>query len=109
MEDRLEPLLAAHPWALTPDEVIADLDVLMSWLAQAEAALLARVREVDGQGIARRDGATSTAVWLRNRYRMALPTARRYVRLAAAVDTAPDPVQDAVSGGEVTLDQADTI
>lgn len=109
MEDRLEPLLTAHPWAQTPDQNVADLDALIPWLAQAEAALLARIRELDGQGIARRDGATSTAVWLRNRYLMALPTARRYVRLATAVDTAPPPVQDAAGSGEITLDQADVI
>jgi hypothetical protein len=109
MEDRLEPLLAARPWAMSPDEVVADLDVLVPLLAQAEAALLARIRELDGQGIARRDGATSAAVWLRNRYLMALPRAQRYVRLAAAVDASPAPVQDAVAGAEVTLDQADAI
>ena len=109
MEDRLEPLLAAHPWALSPDDVVADLDLLVPWLVQAEAALLARVRELDGQGIARRDGATSAAVWLRNRYRMALPRAHRYVRLAAAIDTAPTPVQDAVATAGINLDQADAI
>jgi hypothetical protein len=109
MEDRLEPILTSHPWAQSPDQNVADLDQLIPWLAQAEAALLARVRELDGHGVARRDGATSTAVWLRNRYLMALPTARRYVRLAAAVDAAPVPVRDAVGGGEMTLDQADAI
>jgi hypothetical protein len=94
---------------MSPDQIVADLDQLVAWIAQAEAALLARIRELDGQGIARRDGATSAAVWLRNRYRMALPTAHRYVKLAAAVDTAPAPLQDAVTNAEVNLDQADTI
>ena len=57
VEDRLEPLLAARPWAMSPAEIVADLDVLVPWLVQAEAALLARVREVEGQGIARSDRA----------------------------------------------------
>ncbi|GAA0910701.1 HNH endonuclease signature motif containing protein [Virgisporangium aurantiacum] len=109
MEDRLEPLLTAHPWALSPDDVVADLDLLVPWLVQAEAALLARVRELVGQGIARRDGATSAAVWLRNRYRMALPRAQRYVRLAAALDTAATSVQDAVATADINLDQAEAI
>ena len=109
MEDRLDPLLTAHPWAMPPDQIVASLDQLVSLLVQAEAALLAHIRELDGHGTARRDGATSTAVWLRNRYRMALPTARRYVRLATAIDTAPAPAQDAVTNAEVNLDQADVI
>src|SRR5688500_13319098 len=78
-------------------------------MVQAQAALLARVRELDGQGIAKRDGATSAAVWLRNRYRMGISTAWRYVRLAAAVDTAPEPVRDAMAGAEVNLDQVEVI
>ena len=109
MDDRLEPLFAARPWAMSPAEIVADLDVLVSWMAQAEAALLTRVREVGAQGIAHRDGASSPAVWLRNRYRMAISTAHRYVKLAAAVDAAPQPVHDAVVGAEVNLDRADVI
>lgn len=109
MEDRLEPLLAARPWAMSPEEVVADLDALVPWLRQAEAALLARVRELDGQGIARSHGATSAAVWLRNRYLMSHAAAQRYVRLAASVDRAPVPVQDAVGNAEVNLEQAEAI
>jgi hypothetical protein len=109
MEDRLEPLLAARPWAQSPDELVAGLDALVPWLVRVEAALLAWVREVDVQRIARRDGATSAAVWLRNRYRMSISTAHRYVKLAAAVDAAPQAVGDAVAGAEVNLDQAEVI
>jgi hypothetical protein len=78
-------------------------------MVQAQAALLARVRKLDGQGIANRDGATSAAVWLRNRYRMGTPTAWRYVKLATAVDAAPAPVRDAVADAHVNLDQAEAI
>jgi hypothetical protein len=109
MDDPIETVLAAHAWALSPTEVVAELDLLVSWLVRIEAALLARVREVDGQGIARGDGATSAAVWLRNRYRMAMVTAQRYVRLAAAVDAAPPVLADAVADAGVNLDQAAVI
>jgi hypothetical protein len=109
VEDRLEPLLAHRPWAMPPEQIVAELDVLVPWLVQAQAALLARIRELDGQGIARRDGATSPVAWLRNRYRMGTATALRYVRLAAALDQAPEPVREAVAGAEVNLDQAEVI
>jgi hypothetical protein len=105
MEDRLEPLLAARAWALPSHQVVAELDALVGWIAQAQAALLARVREVDARGVFRGEGASSAAVWLRNRYRMGLSTAGAYVRLAAAVDAAPEVVREAVAGGEVNLEQ----
>ncbi|MET0418445.1 MAG: DUF222 domain-containing protein, partial [Actinoplanes sp.] len=109
MEDRLEPLLAARPWAMPPEQIVAELDILVPWMVQAQAALLARVRELDAQAIYRHDGATSAPVWLRNRYLMSLGTARGYVKLAAALDAAPEPVQEAVAEGEVNLEQADVI
>jgi hypothetical protein len=109
VEERLESLSARCPWALSPDEVVAELDVLVPWIVRAEAALLARVREVEGRGIARRDGATSTTMWLRNRYLMGGATAWRYARLAAALGRAPDTVRDAVVEGRMNLDQAEVV
>lgn len=109
MEDRLAPLSAARPWAKSPGRLVADLDALYALRVELEATWLAHIRELEGRGIPQRDGATSAQVWLRNRYRIGLPSAHRLVKLAAAVDSAPEPVRDAVADHSMNLDQADVI
>jgi len=59
-------------------------------LVEANAVLLRFAREVDARGIAKGEGASSTAVWLRNRHRMSIRSAHRLVKFAGEVDAAPD-------------------
>ncbi|MCG5467591.1 HNH endonuclease, partial [Micromonospora sp. LAH09] len=79
-------------------------------LAQRLAAVtLALVREIDGRGTARAQGASSTAVWLRERLHLTVPAARRLVDLAAALDTGNPGIRQALADGHLTLDQARVI
>ena len=107
-DDKLAAL-EARPWALTSGELVSLLDDLQSLAVQVEAARLAAIGEFDARGLYRDDGATSTRVWLRNRYRIAITTASRLVRLAAAVDAAPAAVGEAVAAGKINSDQAASI
>ena len=107
-DDKLAAL-EARPWALTSGELVSLLDDLQAFAVQVEAARLAAIGEFEARGLYRDDGASSTRVWLRNRYRMAIATASRLVRLATTVDAAPGAVGEAVAAGKVNLDQAASI
>ncbi|MET8234251.1 DUF222 domain-containing protein [Micromonospora sp. NPDC005298] len=100
-------------WALADDELIAALDAAHRVEQRLAAVTLALVREVDGRGTAVAQGASSTAVWLRERLRLTVPAARRLVDLAARVDRAPTAVRDALAAGAVSVEQvrviADTV
>ncbi|MFE0527680.1 DUF222 domain-containing protein [Micromonospora parva] len=50
-------------------------------------------------------GASSTAVWLRERLRLSGRSARQLVQLAATIDAAPTAVRDALLGGATTVEQ----
>ncbi|MET8199762.1 HNH endonuclease signature motif containing protein, partial [Micromonospora taraxaci] len=58
---------------------------------------------------ARAQGASTTAVWLRERLRMTVPAARRLVDLAAALDTGNPGIRQALADGVINLDQARVI
>ncbi|CCH19490.1 HNH endonuclease signature motif containing protein [Micromonospora lupini] len=96
-------------WALGDDELIAALDAAHRLEQRLAAVTLALVREIDGRGTARAQGASSTAVWLRERLRLTVPAARRLVDLAAALDTGNPGIRQALADGHITLDQARVI
>ncbi|MGC5287520.1 DUF222 domain-containing protein [Micromonospora sp. DT231] len=96
-------------WALTEDELVAALDAAHRLEQRLAAVTLALVREIDGRGTARAQGASSTAVWLRERLRLTVPAARRLVDLAAALDTGNPGVRAALANGDITVDQARVI
>ncbi|MET7817644.1 HNH endonuclease [Micromonospora zamorensis] len=100
-------------WALTEHELVAALDAAHRLEQRLAAVKLALVREVDGRGTAVAQGASSTAVWLRERLRLTVPAARRLVDLAACVDAAPTAVRGALAAGAVSMEQvrviADTV
>ncbi|MFI6270084.1 HNH endonuclease signature motif containing protein [Micromonospora zamorensis] len=100
-------------WALTEHELVTALDAAHRLEQRLAAIKLALVREVDGRGTAVAQGASSTAVWLRERLRLTIPAARRLVDLAACVDAAPTAVRDALAAGAVSVEQvrviADTV
>ncbi|MEU4528877.1 DUF222 domain-containing protein [Micromonospora ureilytica] len=105
--------LDASTWALPEHDLVAALDTAHRLEQRLAAVKLALVRELDGRGTATAQGASSTAVWLRDRLRLGVGAARRLVELAATLDAAPAGVRDALAGGAVDVEQvrviADTI
>ncbi|MEV4716742.1 DUF222 domain-containing protein [Micromonospora noduli] len=67
------------------------------------------MREVDGRGTARTQGASCTAVWLRERLRLTVPAARRLIDLATALDTGNPGIRQALADGAISQDQARVI
>ncbi|MFF5179296.1 DUF222 domain-containing protein [Micromonospora sp. NPDC000316] len=96
-------------WGLSEGDLVAALEVAHRLEQRVGAVKLALVREVDGRGVATTQGASSTAVWLRERLRLDVGAARRLVGLAASLDAVPCGVRDAVAGGAVTVEQARVI
>ncbi|MFG1883233.1 DUF222 domain-containing protein [Micromonospora sp. NPDC049102] len=109
-DDAVAACVDAAAWTLAEHDLIAALDATHR-LAQRLAALeLALVREVDGRGTARAQGASCTAVWLRERLRLTVPTARRLVDLAAALDNDHNGgVRQALADGNISAEQARVI
>ncbi|HEX7743869.1 MAG TPA: DUF222 domain-containing protein [Micromonosporaceae bacterium] len=105
-DDAVGACVDAPVWALPEPKLIAALDAVHGLEQRLAAVKLSLVREVDGRGTAVAAGASSTAVWLRDRLRLTVPAARRLVETAAAVDAAPPPVRDALGAGSVTAEQA---
>ncbi|MFG1893394.1 DUF222 domain-containing protein [Micromonospora zamorensis] len=112
-DDAVAACVDAAAWALAEHELIAALDAAHRLEQRLAAVKLALVREVDGRGTAVAQGASSTAVWLRERLRLTIPAARRLVDLAACVDAAPTAVRGALAAGAVSVEQvrviADTV
>ncbi|MFE9188049.1 DUF222 domain-containing protein [Micromonospora sp. NPDC007208] len=99
----------AAAWALPEHELVAALDAAHRLQQRLAAVTLTLIREVDGRGTARAQGASSTTVWLRERLRLTIPAARRLVDLAAALDTSNPGIRQALADGRITLDQARVI
>jgi hypothetical protein len=109
VEDRLERLSEASLWVMSPEQVVAGLDEAHAVLMEAQAVFLRYARQVDLLRCASKASASSTAVWMRDRHRVSIGSAHRWVRLAKRVDAAPDVVGAAVAEGRMNLDQADVV
>ncbi|MFI6779478.1 DUF222 domain-containing protein [Micromonospora sp. NPDC050276] len=105
-DDAVAVCVDAAAWALPEHELIAALDAAHRLEQRLAAVTLALVRELDGRGTARAQGASSTTAWLRERLRLAIPAARRLVDLATALDTGNPAVRQALADGHLSLDQA---
>jgi Domain of unknown function (DUF222) len=106
----LDECLAEPVWAKPDCLMVDEVDRLVVAARKVAAATLARVREIDGRGIAVGAGATSTLAWLRDRYRMSGGAASRLVTLARALDTdAGSPTAQALAAGAVNVEQAQVI
>ncbi|MEH0931169.1 HNH endonuclease signature motif containing protein [Micromonospora sp. CPCC 205558] len=92
-------------WGLSDDELLASLDTTQLLAQRLAAIQLGLVRELDGRGLAVAQGASSTAVWLRERLRLSGRSARQLVQLAAIIDAAPPAVRDALLSGAITVEQ----
>ncbi|MET8358407.1 DUF222 domain-containing protein [Micromonospora sp. NPDC005171] len=96
-------------WAASERDLVAALDAAHRTEQRLAAVKLALVGELDGRGTATAQGASSTAVWLRNRLRLGVGAARRLIELAATLDTAPTGVRDALAAGAVDVEHARVI
>jgi hypothetical protein len=67
------------------------------------------IGHLDAAGVATGQGATSTAVWLRDRYRYPIGTARRLVATAGAVAAGPPVLRQAVAAGCLHPEQVEAI
>ncbi|MCG5439489.1 HNH endonuclease signature motif containing protein [Micromonospora foliorum] len=108
-DDAVAACVDAAAWALPEHELIAALDAAHRLEKRLAAVKLALIREVDGRGTARAQGASSTAVWLRDRLRLTIPSARRLVDLATTLDTSNPGIRQALADGVISLDQARVI
>jgi hypothetical protein len=102
-------LVDAPVWPLSDAELVATLLAMHREQQRLAAVQLALVREVDGRGLAAREGASGTAVWLRGRLNLTVPATRRLVALAAALEAAPEVVRDALASGRISLDHAQVV
>ncbi|WP_405430404.1 DUF222 domain-containing protein [Micromonospora sp. NBC_00617] len=96
-------------WALCADDLVAALDAAHRIEQRLAAVKLALIRELDGRGTPIAQGASSTAVWLRERLHLTVPTARRLVDLATTLDTGNSGIRQALADADITLDQARVI
>ncbi|MET8355579.1 DUF222 domain-containing protein [Micromonospora sp. NPDC005171] len=92
-------------WGLSDDELLASLDATHVLAQRLATVQLGLVRELDGRGLAVAQGASSTAVWLRDRLRLSGRGARQLVQLAATIDAAPPAVRDALLTGAISVEQ----
>ncbi|MBO0870023.1 MAG: DUF222 domain-containing protein, partial [Micromonosporaceae bacterium] len=96
-------------WGLSDGELIARIDQAHAREQQALAEKLAAVAEFEARGLARRQGASSTTSWLRDRLRLSSGTCHRMVELARALDRAAPRTRDALAAGQVNAEQAAVI
>ncbi|MEU5911902.1 DUF222 domain-containing protein [Micromonospora sp. NPDC047527] len=108
-ESAVAACLDRATWAADEQDLVTALDVAHRLEQRVAAIKLTLVRELDGRGTATAQGASSTAVWLRDRLRLGVGAARRLVELAATLDAAPVGVRDALAGGAVTIEQVRVI
>ncbi|RLP93838.1 HNH endonuclease [Micromonospora sp. BL4] len=108
-EDAVAACLDAATWAASEHDLIAALDAAHRLEQRLAAVKLTLVRELDGRGTAVAQGASSTAIWLRERLRLTVPAARRLVDLAAALDAGTPGVRRALADGHISVEQARVI
>ncbi|MER7459849.1 DUF222 domain-containing protein [Micromonospora sp. NPDC126480] len=85
----IRPCVDAAVWSMPDQQLVDALDAAHRLEQRLAAVKLALVRELDGRGTAVAQGASSTAVWLRERLRLTVRRARRLVELAVALDAGP--------------------
>ncbi|RQX18641.1 HNH endonuclease [Micromonospora ureilytica] len=108
-DDAVAACVDAATWALPEHDLVAALDAAHRLQQRLAAVTLTLIREIDGRGTARTQGASSTSVWLRERLRLTIPAARRLIELATALDSGIPGVRQALAEGHISLDQARVI
>jgi hypothetical protein len=98
----------APVWPLSEPELLSCLSRVHSAQQRLTAVAAHLVREIEGRGIPRAHGATSTAVWLRQQLRMSVHEGKRLADLATILDRRPG-LDAAVTAGLVSGEQAAVI
>jgi hypothetical protein len=93
---------------MSGDELVAALDEAHALRLEVEAVALRLIRQIEKEKTAAAS-ASSAAVWYRNRHRISIRSAHRWVKVAKRIDAAPDVVGVGVASGAVNLDQADVV
>src|SRR2546430_10477749 len=107
LDEALTECHASPTWALPGNALVDGLDEIVHLQSQLEALRLKFVHEIDAQGIARAQGASSTGTWLRNRYRT-WPDARS-VKLAGWLHDEGATTATALAAGDLNPAQARAI
>ncbi|MFC7242858.1 DUF222 domain-containing protein [Catellatospora aurea] len=95
-------------WSLTDSELITSLDSARALRERLAAVELSLVRELDARAVPAAHGASSTAVWLREHWRIGIRTAKQTLELARALERLPT-TADALAAGTVNTEQAAVI
>src|SRR5215470_8211251 len=103
----MDRCLAVALFARSSEDLVGYLDRLQAHQQRLAAAQAALVRQLEVLGVLGRHGATSTLVWLRNRYRISGGAAKRLVSLAHI--TGAPAVTAALAAGMVNAEQAQVI
>jgi Domain of unknown function (DUF222) len=106
VQEAVDDCLDLPAWALCGQDLLDCLDAAWAVQQKVNALLLGLIREIDGAGLAREQGATCTAAWLRGRLHLSPGAARLLVGDAERFDAGPAAVRDAVAAGTVNLEQA---
>ncbi|HEX7745975.1 MAG TPA: DUF222 domain-containing protein [Micromonosporaceae bacterium] len=109
VHEAVDACVAVPAWSLRGQDLVDALDAAVAVQQKVAALVLGLVREVDGSGLAREQGATGTAAWLRNRLRLSPGAARLLVGDAHRLDAGPEAVREAVAAGAVSVEQARVI
>ena len=88
----------------TTDELTEAFDQLSALVAASTRHLLSVIAEADRLELWRGDGCRSMADWVAMRASVSISTARRFVRVAEALESLPL-IDAALSRGEVSFDQ----
>ncbi|MDO9494888.1 MAG: DUF222 domain-containing protein [Nocardioides sp.] len=103
--DELDGIEHSPAWSLTDEETRRALVEATRLVARLSALELKVAAHADRNRVGDASGATSTGVWWANATRMTQAEAARKVKLARALEQ-HDPVAEALTSGEVLLDQA---
>ena len=96
-------------FALSDRELATELDEVFAAEQKLAARRLALIAEIDARGVAVRDGARNTAMWLGERLRLDAGRARESLRLARALSVSLSATAEALADGRIHLEQAQII
>src|SRR5215468_6832936 len=105
----MDRCLSVPLFARSSQQLVGYLDRLQAHQQRLAAVQAALVRELEVLGVPGRRGATSTAAWLRSRYRISPGAAKALETLAHALATGVPMVNAALEAGTVNADQATVI
>jgi hypothetical protein len=95
----------SSPIYLSDDDLIASVDAVMTAVSRLAAVQAGLVREVDGRGLAKKLGASSTLAWLKARYLLAGSSAARLMKVAVEAEHDAPAASAALVDGSVNADQ----